>query len=73
MAAPPVGISKICSLFIPGHVIAYFSSTSAALNQPPVLPVKVGREKVNLLVFASRKLLNLNREFDLLNCFFFLH
>jgi hypothetical protein len=41
MAAPPVGISKICSLLLV-QVIAYFSSISAARNQPPVLPPKVG-------------------------------
>ena len=48
IAAPPVGISKTCSLGLV-QVIAYFSSTSAALNQPPVLPSKVGDGFVNLM------------------------
>ena len=42
IAAPPVGISNICSFELV-QVIAYFSSTSAARNQPPVLPPKVGK------------------------------
>ena len=41
VALPPVGISKICSLLLI-QVIIYFSSISAALNQPPVLPPKIG-------------------------------
>ena len=63
IADPPVGISKICSFGLV-QVIAYFSSTSAARNQPPVLPPKIGNgvfpEKVN----PGRRPVN-NRSFSI--------
>jgi hypothetical protein len=46
IAAPPVGISNICSF---GLVQVIIFSTSAERNQPPVLPPKVGTVFVNLM------------------------